>query len=682
MISKTQFLNFTIFLLILILTAKTEAKCSKSCTSGHLPHDFPYPFGFSADCLIRLNCTHDGAAMIGEFPVESINSDHIKLVTKAKCNRRLHTIRQFFSHHYAPTVNNAILLQNCSSPIATCFLPTTMVQTKFESPPNCSVNRTSISCYTQNATATATAAAGFLDFKNLTATNCDYLLSSISAEALALNSNASAGISLEIQTLELGWWLPGSCRRSCHVDANCTELRSPGNGELSHRCRCRDELVGDGYLAGTGCRKASNCYTTNYIIGECRISTSATRTAILIGTLIGGATVLVTVCFFCYFIRRRSNLKSTHIQKITKRRLSEATAGKSPIHIYTYKEIQKATQNFSNDHRLGTGAYATVYAGKLRSDKWVAIKRLKNQDPDTIQQVLNEISLISSVSHPNLVRLLGCSMESGDQILVYEFMPNGTLSQHLQKQRGTGLPWPVRLDIAVETADAIAHLHSAINPPIFHRDIKSSNILLDQNLKSKVADFGLSRLGMAEISHISTAPQGTPGYLDPQYHQDFHLSDKSDVYSFGVVLVELITAMKVVDFCRPKNEINLAALAADKIGSGRLREIVDPLIEIDKDEWRISSVEKVGEVAFRCLAFHRDMRPSMVEVAAELDEIRRRRWEEAGLKCKEMGLVVESESSKSSHGGGDYFSRASVEDSWQSEQSSPSSSSLLNHVIL
>ena len=253
MISKTQFLNFPIFLLILILTAKTEAKCSKSCTSGHLPHDFPYPFGFSADCLIRLNCTHDGAAMIGEFPVESINSDHIKLVTKAKCNRRLHTIRQFFSHHYAPTVNNAILLQNCSSPIATCFLPTTMVQTKFESPPNCSVNRTSISCYTQNATATATTAAGFLDFKNLTATNCDYLLSSISAEAL--NSNASAGISLEIQTLELGWWLPGSCRGSCHVDANCTELRSPSNAELSHRCRCRDELVGDGYLAGTGCRK-------------------------------------------------------------------------------------------------------------------------------------------------------------------------------------------------------------------------------------------------------------------------------------------------------------------------------------------------------------------------------------------------------------------------------------------
>ncbi|XP_022996509.1 wall-associated receptor kinase-like 14 [Cucurbita maxima] len=675
-----KFINFPqnsiqtpIFLLLLALTLKAEAECSKSCSPNHIPYDFPYPFGFSAGCAIRLDCNHDGAATIGEFPVQLINSDHIKVVIKAKCNRRLHTIRQFFSPHYAPTANNAILLQNCSSPISTCLLPTTMVQTKFESP-DCSVNRTSISCYTQNNTASA----AFLDFKNLTGTNCDYLLSSISAEAL--NSNTSAGISLEIQTVDLGWWLQGPCRQSCHKDANCTELISPSDGKLSHRCRCREGLVGDGYLTGTGCRKASNCYATKYTLAQCGTSTTATRTAVLVGTIIAGAFLLVTLLLFCCFIRRRSNLKSIHLNKITKRRLAEATtdAGVSTIHLYTYKEILKATHNFSEDYRLGTGAYASVYVGKLRGE-WVAIKRLKNRDPDTIQQVLNEINLISSVSHPNLVRLLGCSMESGDQILVYEFMPNGTLFQHLQKQRGTGLPWLVRLNIAVETANAIAHLHSAINHPIFHRDIKSSNILLDHNLKSKVADFGLSRLGMAEISHISTAPQGTPGYLDPQYHQDFHLSDKSDVYSFGVVLVELITAMKVVDFCRPKDEVNLAGLAVDRIGNGQLRVIVDPLMEMELDEWGSSSVEKVGEVAFRCLAFNRDVRPSMVEVAAELEEIRRSRWDKGGVKCKE---IVESGSWKSSHGGGDYFSRGSVQDSWQSEPSSPSSNSLLNNIPL
>lgn len=240
--------KFPLLLLLLIssVNAEAEAKCSKSCGSGHRPHDFPHPIGFSAACQIRLNCTRDGAALIGEFPVESINSDHIKVMMGAKCNRRLHAIRQFFSRNYAPTAHNAILLQNCSSPVSSCLLPTTMVQTKFESPNCASVNASSISCYTQNG-------VGFLDLENLTRTHCDYLLSSISAESLS--SNSSAGISLEIQAVELEWWLEGGCRRSCHEDANCTELISPTDGRPSHRCHCPEGLVGDGYSAGTGCRK-------------------------------------------------------------------------------------------------------------------------------------------------------------------------------------------------------------------------------------------------------------------------------------------------------------------------------------------------------------------------------------------------------------------------------------------
>lgn len=150
--------------------------------------------------------------------------------------------------------------------------------------------------------------------------------------------------------------------------------------------------------------------------------------------------------------------------------------------------------------------------------------------------------------------------------------------------------------------------------------------------RSKVADFGLSRLGMTEISHISTTPQGTPGYVDPQYHQDFHLSDKSDVYSLGVVLVEIITGLKVVDFSRPHNEVNLASLAADKIGKGLLNEIIDPFLEpeVRSDAWTLSSIHKVAELAFRCIAFHRDMRPSMTEVASELEQLRLSRWTTLG----------------------------------------------------
>ena len=131
-----------------------------------------------------------------------------------------------------------------------------------------------------------------------------------------------------------------------------------------------------------------------------------------------------------------------------------------------------------------------------------------------LTKVMNEIKLLSSVSRPNLVCLLGYCIEKGEQILVYEFMQNGTLSQHLQRERSKGLPWTIRLTIATETANAIAYLHSAIHPPIYHRDIKSTNILLDYGFKSKIADFGLSRLALTETSHISTA-QGTPGYVDP-----------------------------------------------------------------------------------------------------------------------------------------------------------------------
>ncbi|KAF5182592.1 Wall-associated receptor kinase-like [Thalictrum thalictroides] len=326
-----------------------------------------------------------------------------------------------------------------------------------------------------------------------------------------------------------------------------------------------------------------------------------------------------------------------------------------------------------------------------------------HQEDDGIEQVMNEIKLLSSVSHPNLVRLLGCCIERDEQILVYEFMPNGTLSQHLQKERGTGLPWTIRLNIATETTQAIAHLHSADNP-IYHRDIKSSNILLDYEFKSKVADFGLSRLGLTEFSHISTAPQGTPGYLDPQYHQNFHLSDKSDVYSFGVVLVEIISALKVVDFSRHHSEVNLAALAVEKIGKGCVDEIMDPSLEPHTDAWTLSSVHKVAELAFRCLAFHRDMRPSMIEVAAELERIRFSSWgpteeneclgssfaseksqglagRKVGMDSRRLVLPLRSSTTMVPLEEVTNSSPISVYDPWGSEQSSPSGNSLLDNAI-
>ncbi|KAJ7007284.1 wall-associated receptor kinase-like 14 isoform X1 [Populus alba x Populus x berolinensis] len=672
--------------------ASIKFRCNRTCGTNHLP----YPFGFSPDCDIHLNCSPNGEMLINEFPVQIVGQNSIKIVLEPKCNRPLQALDNLFTKNYAPKSTNAILLHNCTSAVSPCNIPSINVQTHFESL-KCS-NNSSLSCFSKEVTAN-----GFFDYNMANISQCRYLLSSISADSFT-----GSGVSLDIQMMELWWWLQGDCRY-CSKDAICTQVESPAGSGF--RCQCRDGLIGDGYLAGVGCRKggfldfkaSAGCNRAKYLSGQCG---GGSGVAVLLGGVVAG--VGVSLGLFCCLIRRNSASKAKSFRKL---HLAEAADINIPI--YPYKEIEKATNSFAEKQRIGTGAYGTVYAGKLNSDSWVAFKRIKHGDMDNIEQVMNEIKLISSVSHPNLVRLLGCSIENGEQILVYEFMPNGTLCQHLQRERGDGLDWPVRLAIATDTAKAIAHLHSAMDPPIYHRDIKSSNILLDFHFRSKVADFGLSRHGMTEISHISTAPQGTPGYLDPQYHQNFHLSDKSDVYSFGVVLVEIITAKKVVDFSRPQNEVNLAALATDRIGRGRLDEIIDPFLDLHSDAWTFSSVHKVAEVAFRCLAFHKDMRPSMMEVAAELEQIVLSRWassEEANCaisldfspcssssnvsdkplnstvkktETERRGLsVLQTQTSKKSTERANLNSPVSVQDPWLSEKSSPSSSNLLNNVIV
>ncbi|KAK3223455.1 hypothetical protein Dsin_010480 [Dipteronia sinensis] len=681
----------TIVIVFVFVVSSIEANhnkdhCEQKCEAGKTLKTVPFPFGFSEGCQIRLNCTNE-TVTIGEFQVQNITADNIVVGFPAKCGRDMRSLGTLFGLNYAMTRSNTLLLQNCSSPQNDCVISKSLIEQRFDLK-SCNQND-SMDCYSPGNKRT-----GLLRFNDLNHSRCKFLLSSF-----AFNSRGVSGVSLEFHRLELDWWLPGNCSCSKHADCIKVELSNNSSG---FRCLCKKGFQGDGFATGNGCRKTSDCNASNYIAGRC-----GNRIGALVGGLFAGVCLMAGLALFCYCIRRRTTSFRNTLS--AKRLLCEA-AGNSSVPFYPYKEIEKATSGFDEKQRLGTGAYGTVYAGKLHNDKWVAIKKFRYRDTDSIDQVMNEIKLLSSVSHPNLVRLLGCCIEEGEPILVYEFMPNGTLCQHLQRERGKGLPWTIRLTVATETAQAVAHLHSAMNPPIYHRDIKSSNILLDYNYKSKVADFGLSRLGLTESSHISTAPQGTPGYLDPQYHQYFHLSDKSDVYSFGVVLVEIITALKVVDFARPHSEVNLAALAIDRIGRGCIDEIVDPYLEPNRDAWTLSSIHSVAELAFRCLAFHRDMRPTMMEVAEELEHIRVSAWASnmymaspsasccsssdygserslSGLSTKKtvrsQRLIVPSraadcltklEEVKDS-------SPVSVQDPWLSEQSSPSTNSLLGNVV-
>ncbi|KAI3522044.1 hypothetical protein L1887_11522 [Cichorium endivia] len=675
--------NFFILLISTLPFIKSQnpTHCDRSCPGS----DFnlvPYPFGFSSGCQIQLNCT-SGNVLIGEFPLQQINPDGLLVSLPAKCGRTFNSLGHLYGEHYAPTSSNAILLQNCTEKMKNCMIPMTTLQTHLETV-NCSGSEGSygnVSCYSGGITGM------FLDYENITMMGCRYLFSAVSTTIIG-NSQA---VSLDVQVVNLGWWVKGTC--DCSSDAECTKIVTPIDGSDGHRCTCRSGFDGDGFKSSSGCRKrkdSSDCNPSKYFSGHCG---GTGRVGVLVGAAVLGASLIICVGLIICFIRRRTVSRS---RSRISRQFCEAKGITIPV--YTYKDIEKATNSFSDKQRLGTGAYGTVYSGKLNNGEWVAIKRIKHRsDGDNIDQVMNEIKLLSSVSHPNLVRLLGCSVDKDEQILVYEFMPNGTLSQHLQKERGNGLPWPVRLTIATETAKAIAYLHSVINPPIYHRDVKSSNILLDYSFKTKVADFGLSRLGILESSHISTAPQGTPGYLDPEYHQNFHLSDKSDVYSFGVVLIEIITAFKALDFSRPHNEVNLAALAIDRIKKGCLNEIIDPSLEANKDTWTFSSIHKVAEVAFRCLAFHSEMRPSMTEVAAELEKIKLSKEENGivsreGSKRSAVSIVdekqmsMEVKDSESDKKGlldsmdlteDKNFSSSYAEDQWLSGSSSPSSNGLL-----
>jgi serine/threonine protein kinase len=234
---------------------------------------------------------------------------------------------------------------------------------------------------------------------------------------------------------------------------------------------------------------------------------------------------------------------------------------------------------------------------------------------------MNEVEILTRLRHKNLVSLYGCtSHRSRELLLVYEYIPNGTVADHIHGERAApGSPtWATRMSIAIETASALSYLHAS---EIIHRDVKTNNILLDNNFCVKVADFGLSRLFPTDVTHVSTAPQGTPGYVDPEYHQCYQLTTKSDVYSFGVVLIELLSSLPAVDMARHRHEINLANLAINKIEKSAFHELIDPHLGFESDKEVERMTISVAQLAFQCIQQDKETRPCMDEVLEALKQI-------------------------------------------------------------
>ncbi|XP_044500577.1 wall-associated receptor kinase-like 2 [Mangifera indica] len=302
---------------------------------------------------------------------------------------------------------------------------------------------------------------------------------------------------------------------------------------------------------------------------------------------------------------------------LLKQRLSSNNASDiGQINLFTSKELEKATDNYNTNRILGQGGQGTVYKGMLAEGRIVAIKRPKRVDKKKVEEFVNEVVILSKIDHRNVVQLLGSCLETEVPLLVFEFIPNGTLYQHIHHQNEAfPITWEMRFRIAVEISSALSYLHSAASVQIYHRDIKSTNILLDDKYRAKVSDFGSSRSITFDETHLTTQVQGTFGYLDPEYFQSSQFTEKSDVYSFGVVLTELLTGEKPIRSTDSGEEKSLVAYFLCAMKENRLFEILDDRVlkEGDREE-----ILKVATIASRCLSPNGKKRPTMIEVAIQL----------------------------------------------------------------
>ncbi|KAK3140197.1 hypothetical protein QOZ80_5AG0397430 [Eleusine coracana subsp. coracana] len=606
------------------------AGCNRQCGGTVVP----YPFGFSGDCPILLMCnTTTSTAFLPHstpalpYPVLAFNSTASTFLTSIppSCNRPVRDASASLAGTfrggaagYAITSRTSLFLRGgraCRAPPTptdfNCTVPAELL-TGLLRTSQCGGNETSLTtCVAAAPSVVAASGQGrFMRWERVNESRCDDMLTA------TVYGDAQQGMpSLQFGVAELGWWLNGMCADAalCAADATCHDVDMP-SGAPGHRCACGEGMNGDGFAAGDGCHYG--------------VSASRSQRRMLLAVFVGVSSAVglsIGLAVWVLLRRRKKRQNSAlFMGKMTAKRgrkrarlfrgkpvEDDFEQGETGPQQFSYADLAAATENFSEDRRLGRGGFGSVYAGLLTDTKrYVAVKRVSETSPQGWKEFAAEVRIISQLRHRNLVQLIGWCHGGDDKLLlVYELMPNGSLDAHLNNNNKVSLlTWPVRYGIALGVGSALLYLHEDAERCVVHRDLKPSNVMLDADFTAKLGDFGLARLIDDGRRSLTTGVAGTFGYMDPDSVLAGRASVESDVYSFGVLLLEIACGRRPAVRVGEDDFVHLVQWVWNAYGSGSVLDAVDVRLGGDFDGREVACTMVVG---LWCAHPDRSLRPTI-----------------------------------------------------------------------